>query len=674
MGLALSGLASGFDWKSIVDQLIEVSRAPQNRARKDQSANATKTAALNEVKGLLSSLKSSLTSLNSAEGFQKKSATFADKTTNWSATADTDTPSGTYKFEFISEATASKYEGAKIASSSINKNDFLGDISVGRTITAGSFTVDGQKITIPSTATFTLEDVLNAIGNLTDPIDPSIDYTADLDPTGDQIIITKSSGGTITLGASNDTSNFLQAMRLASGTSPVSSAKNWTEGTFTVEGVQLSITSLDSYQDIQDKINNALNPSLVALYDTTSDQFVLTKNGGGTISLGSSTDTSNFLEARQLATGTSPLNSSKAKGLSSARLTGAIDDANLSSWSSPSTSSSFKINGEAISYDSSSDSIQTILNRINSSTAGVTATYDTSNGSIILTNTNTGNLGIHISDDFGGLASTLGLTSGTLTQGVDAIFKINNGTNITSSSNTLDESVHGITGLSVTAKYDSVTASENIQTITVSGDTTAAKDAINSFIEKYNAVQNAIEKYTKVTVDGTKVSSAVLAGSRELATISRELRRILYSTGKDSSGVDLTGAVKRLSDLGVGFSGIENTISITNSTTLDNRLASDSEDVVEYFTTANNGLVDRLDDMLERLVSTSSTTPGTFQVQLDSISKQNKSLDKQIEEFERRLESQRALLENSFIAMERAQSGFQQQSAYLQKTFSGNSK
>ena len=71
MGLALSGLASGFDWKSIVDQLIEVSRAPQNRMRKDQSANSTKTTALNEIKGLLSSFKSSLTTLNSAEGFQK---------------------------------------------------------------------------------------------------------------------------------------------------------------------------------------------------------------------------------------------------------------------------------------------------------------------------------------------------------------------------------------------------------------------------------------------------------------------------------------------------------------------------------------------------------------------------------------------------------------------------
>ena len=75
MGLALSGLASGFDWKSIFDQLIEVSRAPQNRMRRKQSANATKTSALNVVKGLLSSLKYSLTTLPSTEAIHKKAET-----------------------------------------------------------------------------------------------------------------------------------------------------------------------------------------------------------------------------------------------------------------------------------------------------------------------------------------------------------------------------------------------------------------------------------------------------------------------------------------------------------------------------------------------------------------------------------------------------------------------
>jgi len=573
MGLALSGLASGFDWKSIVDQLIEVSRAPQNRMRKDQSANATKTSALNDVKSLLSSLKSSLTSLSSAEALQKKSATFRDSTTDWTATADADSASGTYNFSFVSEATTSKYQGATGIATAINPTQSLSQISVGRTLTAGNFTVDGVKITI--TTAQSLDDVLaNISGNV-----PGV--TASYNAGADKIELSKAGGGSISLGASNDTSNFLQAMRLTTGTSPV----------------------------------------------TTS-----------------------------------------GLGVSSPRMSGAIDSANISGWSSTAINSSFSINGVGITYNSATDSIQSLLNRINDSEAGVTATYDVSAGSFLLTNRETGNVGISVTDDTNGLAAALGFTTGTLTAGDDAVFSVNGGGNITSRSNTLDESVHGIAGLIVTAN------SVGSETITVSSNTTAAKDAINTFIEKYNAVQNAIEKYTKVTVDGTKVSSAVLAGSRELATISRELRRILYASQDGNGNQFVSGSIQRLSDLGVGFSGIENTISITNSTTLSNRLASDSDDVIEYFTTADDGLVDRLDAMLDRLVSSSSTTPGTFQVQLDSISKQNKSLDKQIEEFERRLESQRSLLESSFIAMERAQSGFQQQSAYLQKTFSGNSK
>lgn len=575
MGLALSGLASGFDWKSIVDQLIEVSRAPQNRMRTEKSQLATKSSAINEIKGLVTSLKSSLTSLNSTESFQKKSATFSDTSTDWTASAGADAPSGTYQFTFVSEATTSKLTGAGSIASPINPLTTLANLPVGRTITAGIFTVEGAQVTVSSSDT--LDDVMSAI--------------------------TAATGGSVT-----------------------------------------------------------------ASYDAVTDKIELVKGAGGSISLGASNDSSNFLQAMRLSSGTTPATSSTS--LSSPRLSGSIDSANLSGWAGTGVQDSIVINGVSVDYDSATDSIQTLLNRINSSTAGVTATFDFSSGRFLLTNKNTGNVGISVQDGMGGggLAAAMGLTTGSLTSGADAVFNVNGGGNLTSRSNTLDESVHGISGLSVTAN------SIGTETVTVGSDASSAKEALNTFIEKYNAVQNAIEKYTKVTVDGTKVSSAVLAGSRELAMISRELRQMLYVTGNDENGDPLTGTVKRLSDIGVGFSGIENTISITNSTTLDSRLASNSEDVMDYFVTADNGLVDRLDAMLERLVSTSTTTPGTFQVQINSITNQNKSLDKQIEEFERRLESQRSLLESSFIAMERAQSSFQQQSAYLAKTFSGNSK
>jgi flagellar hook-associated protein 2 len=568
MGMALSGLASGFDWKSIVDQLIEVSRAPQNRMRTEKTANASKSNAINELKGLVSTFKSSLTSLVSEEALFKKSSTFKDTSTNWTASAAKETPAGEYKFNLLTTATASKLTGSGDLVADIDTSAPISGISVGRTLKAGFFTVNGQKITIATTDS--LDDIFGKILGQTGVV---ASYS------GDQIHL--SSGAPISLGASNDTSNFLQAMRL-SGSGVASGG--FYEVTTTAPGLSSPKTNV-------------------------------------------------------------ALNSSGLSGLTP--LTDGVEE-------------TLVINGESISY-SSSDTIQGVLNRINSSAAGVTAIYDLAAGQFSLTSKSTGNVGITVTDTgSGSLGAAMGLLGQTATLGEDATFTINGGGVLSSRSNILDETAHGIEGLSVTANKIGE------QTLTVAGDFTAAKDSLNDFISKYNAVQNAIEKYTKVTVTGDKVSSAVLAGNRELSTLSRSLRTMLYQ-----STTGITGSVQRLSDLGINFSGIEPTISLTKSTDLESKLATAADDIAEYFSTSGTGLLDRIDTLLSGYVSDSGAAAGGFKAQLDSITKQNTSLDKQIEDVERRLASQRSLLENSFIAMERAQSGFQQQSSYLAKTFSG---
>jgi len=572
MGMALSGLASGFDWKSIVDQLIEVSRAPQNRMRTEKTSNASKSSAINDIKGLLGTLKTSISSLATEESLYKKGATFKDTSTNWKATASKDTPAGEYKFNLISEASASKLSGSSNLVAPLDPTKTIAEISVGRTITSGFFTIRGQRVNVATTDT--LQKVIEDIQSITG--------TAGL--VGDQIQIV-SLGSPLSLGSPNDTSNFLQAMQLSgSGT----------------------------------KTEN--DPSI-----TTDDVYSVT---------------------------------SSASSLSAPRLNVALKDSGLAGLSSGVTGS-LEINGESVSYNSDTDTISTILDKINASKAGVTAIYDISQRVFSLTNKTTGNVGISVIDN-GPLGGALGLTTGTTTNGNDATFSINGGGTLTSRSNILDETAHGIKGLSVTANKIGE------QTLTVAGDYTAAKDSLNDFITKYNAVQNAIEKYTKVTVTGDKVSSAILAGNRELSTLSRSLRTMLYQAGGG-----ITGSVQRLSDLGINFAGIEPTISLTKSTALESKLATAADDIAEYFSTAGGGLIDRLDTLLSSYVSDSGSASGGLKAQLDSITKQNTSLDKQIEDVERRLASQRSLLENSFIAMERAQSGFQQQSAYLAKTFGG---
>jgi hypothetical protein len=54
--MSISGLASGFDWKSVVDQLTAVERTPQNAVRIEQSTLAKRRDALGQITSQLNDL------------------------------------------------------------------------------------------------------------------------------------------------------------------------------------------------------------------------------------------------------------------------------------------------------------------------------------------------------------------------------------------------------------------------------------------------------------------------------------------------------------------------------------------------------------------------------------------------------------------------------------------
>ncbi len=96
-----------------------------------------------------------------------------------------------------------------------------------------------------------------------------------------------------------------------------------------------------------------------------------------------------------------------------------------------SNNGSFTINGVAISYNTSSDSIQNVLDRINSSSAGVTATFDSQNGRFVLTNNTTGNVGISMQDETGNFLAATGLASGQFASGQNLLYTLNGGSQVT---------------------------------------------------------------------------------------------------------------------------------------------------------------------------------------------------------------------------------------------------
>ncbi len=564
--LQLSGLASGLDWKSLVDQLMELERAPISRIEREQSVNTQQTNALKDLNTRLATLQTAATSLKDQTLFSGRTTASSTTSTTWKLSATSGTAAGSYEFNVTQLATKARREGASDITSGLNASADVSGLTLAtlRTATApvgGTFTINGAQVTVATTDS--LDDVFQAISTATGG-----DVTASYDPVTDKITLDSATDTEIVLGAANDTSNLLAVLKLANNgagsiTSHGTLGAARTNNTLANAGLRTAITAVDG-------------------------------DGAG----------------------------------------------------------SFTLNGVTVSYNVNTDSLSTILKRINSSGAGVTATYDAVNDRVSLANNATGDIGMTLSESAGGLLGALGLTSGhTSVRGANAEFSVNGGGTIISTSNTLDATAHGITGLSVTAD------TEATQTITVSADTAKMKEKIESFISAYNAVGLFIDDKSRITSANGKVTAAVLSNNREVQVWQRDLRNLAFNA------ISGGGAINQLDDLGIAVDR-DGRLSVKDSAKLDSALANNATEVESFFTTASTGFAAKFDTLVDTMIDSGDAAQ-------ERLASTNSALDRQIADLERRLTQQRELLTSSFIAMESAQSRIQQQSAAITNAFGG---
>jgi flagellar hook-associated protein 2 len=548
---------------------MELERAPINRLEREQTTNTQRSTALRDLNVKLAALQTASTNLKDQTLFSGRTATSATSGSTWKLSPSAGATAGSYQIAVSQLATRARRDGALditqgIAATSDVAGVTLATMRTAGTVTAGSFTINGTKVTVATTDT--LKDVFDAIADATDN-----DVTATYDPVTDKVTLDSVSNTPIVLGASNDSSNFLQVMKLAN--------------------------------------NGADN---VASYG----------------SLGATRTTTTLANS----------------GLKTAIT--AVDGAGAGT---------FTINGVAIDYNVNTDTLGQVMKRINASSAGVNASYDAVNDRMVLANTTTGDLGISLSESAGGILGALGLTTGyTAVRGDNAEFSVDGGPTLISSSNTLDATAHGITGLSITVD------TETTQTLTVAADTAKMRGKIDAFITAYNAVGTYLEEKTKITSANGKVTTAVLASNRDVQAWSREMRNLAFDA---ISG--LSGTIDRLDDLGIDLNR-EGVMSIKDTTKLDAALADHPSDVEAFFTTATTGFASKFDTLLDKLIDTGDDAQKR-------LTATNSDLDRQISDLERRLTQQRELLTNSFISMESAQSRIQQQSSAISNAFGAGS-
>ncbi len=432
-------------------------------------------------------------------------------------------------------------------------------------------------------------------------------------------------------------------------------------GTFTVNGTQITIAATDSLQSVFDQISAA---GVTPTYDAAADKITLTSNTSGqAITLGSATDTSNFLQAAKLFNnGTGAITSTATLG--GVRLTAAMANSDLATaiTGDANGDGQFSINGVTINYNVNSDSISNVLDRINNSSAGVTASYDTQNNRFVLTNNSTGDVGITLQSvsGKGNFLDAVGLTGGTLARGNNLLYTLNGGTQqLVSQSNTITSDSSNVAGLTVTA------LNQGSVTMAVSTDTSKIGTAIQKFITDYNAVQTTISAQQIVTTGSNgKVTPGILTSDQTITGIASNLRSSAFSP---LSG--LSGAIQMLASLGIQTNGQDNTLTLKDSTALSSALANNLNDVKNFFSDSTNGWATRLNTFLDNTIGAG----GTIATHQDSLTQQNDALASQIATLEKKITADTAQWTAEFQAMETAQSQVNQQLTYLQQAVNNGS-
>jgi len=707
---SVGGLASGLDTKTLIEQLMSLESQPITALQKKEQSIKDANTAFQALNTRVIALASAVSDLTLDLNIKAKSATSTDSTIV-SASAGSGAASGSYGVRVVQLATASSVKATSAVGRAVtDPATALAALPSSSSFTSGNFslhyTVNGvtsQATVNVDAANDTLQDVLDRINAATGG---HVTAALGTDAKANKLVLSADSTvSNVVIGSSADTSNFLSVTSLRTqsitktsmtssstvngliGTATLSSL-GVTGSTFTLNytngGVAASQTltldpAVDTVDDLIANISAATGGAVVASVGVGANANKLILAPGtdtSAISLGGATDSSNLLATMKLTGQTVEMTATATGGLGVAQLNTALDGTGAKGWPLATMidfdgagNGSFTINGVTLNY-SRTDTLNDVLSRINSSSAGVTAAYNTIEDRVTLTARTTGSGGITLADGTdSNLLGALGLLdAGAKTNGQNAkigIVGINGfsaatdpdaapGTLIESSTNVFSNVVPG---LSITAvKTDSA-----VQTVTVASDTTTPTNKVKAFVDQYN---NLVDEITKATAKG-----APNAYNSDLRSMLSRIRSYLYT---QVAGFD-SGA-RSLVDLGLRTSSSDKTHLSLDEKIFRSALEANPDRVSDLFkqtTTTTLGGITKTTPVgifaqLKGYLSSVTDSSGIFKQHDKSVANQTRLLDNQILAGNKRLDDRRASLVKQFAAMEQAVSQLKsQQSAFL---------
>ena len=549
----------------------------------------------------------------------------------------------------------------------------------------------------------------------------SEDVTKELsfDAGGSEMKISGSSAGMAILGLSGTVKN--------SEENPVISSKNANaeystfgkvNGTieFTLDGITKKFSigeaeeGINTMDELKDKVIAAFGDAVK--FEEVKDgegnptgNYNISANGiGRQLTISANADT---MEAMGFAEGTKSISSQirRTDTLASLGVNATEGDDN--------DSGTFSINGVEIEYKNT-DTVSSLMKKINDSDAGVKISYNDLNATFKLESKSTGTgFNIELSGDteniFGKLGFSIDSGTGSFTgvkQGQNAIVNIN-GTTVERSSNKMNYNGQLIDLNATTGKYQknedgSYKTDENGELIAEVGtvdqkaeitserDVDKAYDTLKAFVDDYNSLIEDLnkmihedanyKKYPPLTENQKKEMTeneiklweekskqGLLRNDKDISSFLQDMRSAMYTKG-DSQYI--------LSSIGINSSSQWSDygkLSIDEDT-LKSALKNNASEVTKLFT-GDNGLATRLNNICSKTANTSSGSRGALVIRAgvkgkatekdNEIYDQLQSIKEKLEKLNAKYESRKERLWKQFNAMEEAISKANSQSDYF---------
>ena len=580
----IAGLSSGFDWRSMIDQLMAIEHKRVDLVENRKSEYESKLEIFQSINTKLLSFKTQAETLAKSDAFNVFTSSLTTNSTTYKASdflsvsTTTSAAPGSHTIEMNANSTLAK--ARKMSSKSFTS--YTSALSL-----SGEFAINGRAVKVETSDD--LADIQGKINNLNSGANAtgvtasiltvsSSNYRLVLtsDETGkDAFTIFDASAGSVNLLSSglgftggtttvkNLTSNGAQSEAFSSSTQSVASMMGITtaqSGNVTIGSVSVAINLSSSLTDIAGAINAA---ALAAGKNVTASVVSSTLDGVTTYRL-KIDNTTSFTDANNVLQTLGVLKASqgnvaeihlsdKANIVTAAwggtnilattewgKINTGSDANNITNLDTitftginhigTSVSGTYTISNKAV------DTVQGLLTAIQGAFAAVdggayTVTAGIENGKLKITDNTSGDsqvaLSVTANNQGGGTLNLGAVTASTegytmqLQAGQDANVIID-GTAVTSSSNVINNVIAGVTLNLLTVE------SGKTVNLTISRDKDTIKSSVQSLLDKYNNVMTDINE--QFAYDEETKTSGLLQGDGTLQSVKADLVNILVNT------------------------------------------------------------------------------------------------------------------------------------------------